>query len=69
MAADSSLRVSKQTVAELERLREVFHTGSAEATIRKLVQERRAYALRRMIGSGRGRLSGFREEDRLATDG
>lgn len=66
--AESSVRVSRHTLAELERLREVFHTGSAEETIRKLVQERRSRALTRMIGSGKGTLSKFREEDRLATD-
>jgi hypothetical protein len=66
-AADTSVRVSRQTLEELERLREVFHTRSADATIRKLVRERRSRALQRMLGSGRGGISRFTEEDRIAT--
>jgi len=65
--ANTSVRVSRQTLIELERLKEVFHTCSADATIRKLVRERRSRALHRMLGSGQGSLSNFTEEDRLAT--
>jgi hypothetical protein len=65
--ADTSVRVSKQTLIELERLKEVFHTRTAEETIRKLVRERRSHALHRMLGSGRGVVSRFVEEDRLAS--
>ncbi|MFI5417781.1 MAG: hypothetical protein ACHQ2Y_02635 [Candidatus Lutacidiplasmatales archaeon] len=63
--ADTSVRVSRQTLTELERLREVFHTRSADETILKLVRERRARALNWILGSGQGAISKFREEDRL----
>jgi len=43
------VRVSRQTLLELERLREVFHTRSADETIQKLVRERRSRALHRML--------------------
>ena len=66
-SAESSVRVSRETLAELERLREVFHTKSANETIRKLVRERRSQALARMLGSGKGIVSKFTEEDRLET--
>jgi len=65
-APDSSVRVSRQTLAELDRLREVFQTRSADETIRKLVAERRSRALGRMLGSGKGRVAKFTEKDRLA---
>lgn len=65
--AQSSVRVSRETLAELERLREVFHTRSADETIRKLVRERRSQALGRMLGSGQGIVSKFTEEDRFET--
>ncbi|MCI4334481.1 MAG: hypothetical protein L3K04_02465 [Thermoplasmata archaeon] len=65
-AAVSSVRVSRQTLAELERLRQVFHTRSADETILQLVRERRSRALHRMLGSGKGVVSRFADEDRLA---
>jgi uncharacterized Ntn-hydrolase superfamily protein len=63
--ADTSVRVSRETLRELERLRELFHAQSADETIRLLVKERRSRALQRMIGSGRGIVSAFTEGDRL----
>jgi hypothetical protein len=66
-AADSSVRVSRRTLAELERLRGVFHTKSADETILRLVRERRSRALNRLFGSGKGVVSPFAEEDRLGS--
>jgi hypothetical protein len=66
-AADTSVRVSRATLTELERLRDVFRTHSADETIRQLIRERRSRALRWMLGSGRGMITTFTEEDRLAT--
>ena len=64
-AAETSVRVSRQTLVELERLREVFRTRTADETILKLVRERRSRALGRMLGSGKGVVTSFTEEDRL----
>lgn len=63
--ADTSIRVSHETVHDLERLRRVFRTDSAEETIRKLIRERRSAALSRMLGSGKGRIRPWTEADRL----
>jgi hypothetical protein len=63
--AETSVRVSRETLLELERLRAHFGTRSADETIRKLVKERRSRALSRMIGSGKGIVSPFSEVDRF----
>ena len=63
--ADSSIRVSHETVRDLERLRQVFHTRTTEDTLRKLIRERRSAALWRVLGSGKGRLRPFTEAERL----
>ncbi len=67
-AADTSIRVSRETLRDLERLRQTFRTDTAEATIRRLIQERRSKALARMFGSGRGQITPYTEADRLASD-
>lgn len=65
-SAVTSVRVSRQTLVELERLRTVFEAHSADETIQKLIRERRSLALRRLLGSGKGTVSKFGEEDRIA---
>ena len=65
--ANTSIRVSHQTIHDLERLRQAFHAQSAEETIRQLIRERRSAALSRMLGSGRGRTRRWSEADRLET--
>jgi hypothetical protein len=64
-AANTSIRVSRETVRELERLRAVLQTQTLDETVRKLIRERRAAALSRMFGSGKGRVKRFTEDDRL----
>ena len=63
--ANTSIRVSHQTIRDLERLRQAFHAQSAEETIRQLIRERRSAALARMLGSGKGRTRPWSEADRL----
>lgn len=63
--AETSVRVSRETLRELERLRVTFEARTAEETIRKLIRERRSRALDRLIGSGKGVLRPFSEADRL----
>ena len=65
--AETSVRVSRETLRELERLREVFHARTADETIRKLVRERRSRSLGRMLGSGKGVVSPFGEDDRITS--
>jgi predicted RNA binding protein with dsRBD fold (UPF0201 family) len=64
-SAETSVRVSRETLRELERLRALFHTRSVDDTIRRLVRERRSRALSVMFGSGKGIASRFTEADRL----
>jgi hypothetical protein len=65
VAAETSIRVSRETLRDLEQLRQAFQTQTAEETIRKLIRERRSSALSRMFGSGKGRVRAFTEADRL----
>jgi hypothetical protein len=63
--AETSVRVSRDTLHELERLRQVFDTRTADETIRKLIRERRSRVLDRIFGSAKGKLAPFTEADRL----
>jgi hypothetical protein len=63
--ADSSVRVSRETLRDLEQIRVAFNVRTAEDAIRKLIRERRSRALDRLIGSGKGKLRRFTEADRL----
>ncbi len=64
-SADTSVRVSRETLRDLEQLRLAFRVRTAEDAIRKLIRERRSRALDRLIGSGKGILPPFTEADRL----
>lgn len=63
-AATTTVRVSPETVRELERFRGAFHTRTADETIRALMHVRSREMLRLTRGIDRGRLTAFREEDR-----
>jgi len=63
--ADTSVRVSRETLRDLEQIRIAFNVRTADEAIRKLIRERRSRALERLIGSGQGKLRRFTEADRL----
>jgi hypothetical protein len=63
--AETSVRVSRSTLHELERLRQLFDTRTADETIRKLIRERQSRVLDRVFGIDKGRLAPFTEADRL----
>ncbi len=63
-ALTTTVRVSPETVRELERFRETLHTRTADETIRALMRLKSREVLRATRGIDRGRLSPFREEDR-----
>lgn len=65
--AETSVRVSRDVLQQLDRLKETFHVRTADETIRVLIRERRSRALTRMLGSGKGVVTPFSEEDRLET--
>jgi len=63
--ADTSVRVSRETLEQLEHLRQAFNVRTADETIRKLIRERRSRSLARIFGSGKGIVTPFTEADRL----
>jgi len=63
--AETSVRVSRETLRDLDQLRVAFNVRTADEAIRKLIRERRSRALDRLIGSGKGKLHRFTEADRL----
>ncbi len=60
----TTVRVSPETVRELERFRASLHTRTADETIRALMRLMSREVLRATHGIDRGRLGPFREEDR-----
>jgi len=62
---ETSVRVSRETLRDLEQIRQAFNVRTADEAIRKLIRERRSRALDRMNGSGKGKLPRFTESDRL----
>ena len=63
--ADTSVRVSRETLLDLEQIRVALNVRTADEAIKKLIRERRSRALDRLIGSGKGKLRRFTEADRL----
>ena len=64
MAAVTSVRVSRDTLRDLEHLQGVFRTRTADETIRRLLRERRSRALDKLQGSW-GNVGPFTEADRI----
>jgi hypothetical protein len=64
VGGETSVRVSRVTLRELDRLRTVFRTRTSDETIAQLIRERRSRALRRLAGPGQGVVSPFTEADR-----
>lgn len=62
--SDTTVKISRNTLSELERLREEFSAKSIDETVRVLIRERRRRLLAGVFGSDKGRLSSFTEEDR-----
>jgi hypothetical protein len=64
----TTVRVSRHTLAELERFQKALHTKTADETIREVLKLQRSAVIQRLSGSLRGRLSRFREADRVDSD-
>ncbi len=62
--SDTTVKVSRNTLSELERLREEFNAKSIDETLRALIRERRRKILAAVFGSDKGRLTPFSEADR-----
>lgn len=68
MSGATTVRVSRDTLAELERFQRALQTATADETIRAVLKLQRAALIERLSGSLKGRVTRFREADRLDTD-
>jgi hypothetical protein len=67
-AAVSSVRVSRETLEELERFRQYTHAKTADEAIHLALKFKRRELLRLAAGSMKGRLTPFTEADRVDSD-
>jgi hypothetical protein len=63
-AAITTVRVTRETLGELDRLRGVLHTGTADETIQALIKWRRSQLVRESFGMNSGKHRPFSEVDR-----
>jgi hypothetical protein len=66
-AVATSVRVSRETLSELERFQSALKTRTLDETIRSLLALKRKELIAQIYGSARG-VRPFREADRLDTD-
>ena len=63
-ASSTTVKVSRTTLNELERLRNGLKVASLDAAISILIKRHRREILREAFGSDRGKLRSFSEDDR-----
>jgi hypothetical protein len=66
--ADTSMRVSKETLAEFSRFQQAIGAKSADEALHTLLRMKRRELLRAVYGSARGEVNRFTEADRLDAD-
>jgi len=64
MSSSTTVKVSRTTLAQLEKLREELNTDSLEDAIRVLIRRHRSQALEKVFGVDKGRVKPFTKEDR-----
>jgi len=64
MSAAGTVKVSRKTLLELEKLRKELNAKSLDHAIRALLKRYRVRALREALGSDKGRIRPFTEDDR-----
>jgi len=64
MGSATTVKVSRTTLLELERLRDKLKTRSLDAAIKALIKKHRQEVLRDALGSDRGKIKSFTERDR-----
>jgi hypothetical protein len=64
MGSATTVKVSRNTLSELERLRTQLKARSLDEAIRALIKKHRAEALREVLGADRGRVRVFTAADR-----
>ena len=67
-AGATTVRVSRDTLDELERFQRVLRTKTADETIREVLKLQRAAVIARLSGSLRGKITRFNEADRIDSD-
>lgn len=60
----TTVRVSRNTLEMLERLRKKFKVGSLDEAIQALIRQRRKMVVNRAFGVDKNRIRPFTEEDR-----
>jgi len=64
MASATTVKVSRTTLIELEKLRDNLKTHSLDEAIRALIKKHKQEVLREAFGSDRGKIKAFTEADR-----
>jgi len=64
LSSATTVKVSKATLTELERLREQLNARSLDEAIRSLIKRHRFQLLQGTLGVDRGKIRAFTEEDR-----
>ena len=64
MTSTTTVKVSRTTLTELEKLREQLRAHSMDEAIRSLIRRHRLQVLQASLGADRGRLKPFSEKDR-----
>ena len=67
-AEATTVRVSRDTLNELERFQRALRTKTADETIREVLKLQRATVITRLSGSLRGKITRFTEADRVDSD-
>jgi len=60
----TTIEVSQRTVAEQENLREQLNARSLDEAVRFLIRKHRTDALQEALGTDRGKIRPFTDEDR-----
>jgi hypothetical protein len=64
MTATTTVKVSKTTLTELEKLRDQLKARSLDDAIRSLIKRHRLQLLQESLGADRGKIKPFTEKDR-----
>ena len=64
MTSTTTVKVSKATLSELEKLREQLKARSLDDAIKSLIKKHRLQVLQAALGADRGKITAFTEEDR-----
>jgi len=64
VASDTTVKISRDTLSNLERLREEMKARSIDETVMALIKSHRRKILATVFGADKGRVRPFTDEDR-----